>query len=52
MIKIILFLLTCVTCYLIADILISKNLDDKVSKYLKDKNEKYYKDLLKHYEKK
>ena len=51
MIKIILFLLTCVTCYLIADILISKNLDDKVSKYLKDKNEKYYKDLLKHYEK-
>lgn len=52
MIKIILLLLICITCYLTADILISKNINDKVSNFLKEKNEKYYNDLIKHYEKK
>lgn len=50
-IKIILFILIGITCYLFANLLISKNINDKVSKYIKYKNEKYYKDLIKHYEK-
>lgn len=51
MLNIILLLLISVSCYLIADILIAKNLNDKISKYLKQKSDKYYEDLIKHYEK-
>ena len=51
LINILLLLLICVTCYLIADLLISKKVNDKISKYLKYQNEKYYEELLKYYEK-
>lgn len=49
--NIVLFSLICTSCYLIAEILISKNIDKKISKYLKHKSDKYYEDLIKYYEK-
>lgn len=51
LIRCILFLLICVMCYLIVDILITKNVDAKVSKYLKYKSDKYYENLIKKLEK-
>lgn len=50
-IKCILLLLICITCYLITDILITRNVDTKVSRYLKYRSDKYYEDLIKKYEK-
>ena len=49
--NIILFALIAFTCYLVAEILISKNISKKISKYLKYKSDKYYEDLMKYYEK-
>jgi len=49
--EIILFILICLTCYLIIDILISKNIMKKVSKFLKYKSDKYYMNLVKKYDK-
>ena len=51
LIKCILLLLICITCYLITDILITRNVDTKVSRYLKYRSDKYYEDLIKKYEK-
>lgn len=51
MLNFILFLLIGTCCYLIADILISKNLNNKISKYLKLKSDKYYEDLIRRNEK-
>ncbi len=50
-IQLILFILIASTCYLIADSIISKNINNKISKYLKTKNDQYYNDLMKYYEK-
>lgn len=50
-IKCILLLLICITCYLITDILITRNVDTKVSRYLKYRSDKYYEDLIKKHEK-
>lgn len=49
--NIILFLLICVSSYLIADIFISKNINNKISEYLKYKSDSYYESLMRRYEK-
>lgn len=49
--KIALFILISVMSYLVADIMISKNINDKVAKYLKYKSDKYYEELMRRYEK-
>ena len=51
LIKCVLFLLICVSCYIFADILITRNLESKISKYLKYKSDKYYEELIKKHEK-
>ena len=50
-INLILILLIGITCYLVLDILISKNINEQIKKFLQYKNEKYYDELIKQYEK-
>lgn len=51
LINIFLFVIIGTSCYLISDLLISKNVNEKISKYLKYKNEKYFEEIIKQNEK-
>lgn len=51
LINIFLFVIIGTSCYLISDLLISKNVNEKISKYLKYKNEKYFEAIIKQNEK-
>ena len=49
--KVVLFILIGISCYLIVDKLKEDDILKKINGYITEKNEKYYENLLKYYEK-
>lgn len=51
-INVILFLLIGISCFLLVDYFVERNLNQKITRYFLYKSEKYYSELIKRYEKK